>query len=56
MNELKPCYKCGSENVTVISPMPAIYHVCCLNCETLGISGYYKRDAIAAWNKRTEGK
>jgi hypothetical protein len=52
MQEMKPCAKCGSDNVTLISPMVAIYHGCCLNCDSMSISGYYKQEAIENWNRK----
>ena len=69
-NELKPCMKCGSDNVTTITMVYFVegferYYATCYDCgctvglmdEGDGRAGAYfdtEAEAIAAWNTRTE--
>jgi Lar family restriction alleviation protein len=58
--KLKPCPFCGKEKITIHSIDPDIerfddnFWAICKSCFSFGPPSNTKKEAIAAWNKRTE--
>mgnify|MGYP001851348168 CR=1 FL=1 len=52
MNELKPCPFCGSKNVIITNW--GLWRCWCQECLAKTSDELQKRDAIKAWNRRTE--
>jgi len=55
--KLKRCPFCGGEGLLgTYSLVNTLHHVFCSKCEAHGPLEYSEKQAIAAWNKRTEEK
>lgn len=57
MAELKPCPFCGNTH-PYIRKGKYMWMVCCINadCGAYGGVKHYKKEAIEAWNRRTENE
>lgn len=58
MNDLKPCLKCGSEDLSCITPVlylpwlsPEVF-IKCNSCERVGPIAYTYGEAVYLWNTR----